>query len=112
MPDERLVDLVRENLQRLPYIDTSRITDAKIIRVPYAYVVPDIETREAMFAVQHELKAISNLHLRGRFSVGEYDNSDYAIDHGLRLGAMLTGRVSALEYMRARYEISNRNIVG
>jgi protoporphyrinogen oxidase len=110
--DEHLVELVRRDLERLPYIDVSRISDATVRRVPYAYVVPDVGTREAMFAVLHRLKAISNLILLGRFSVGEYDNSDYAIDHGLRVGAMLSGRVSPLRYLTEMHEKSSRNIVG
>jgi protoporphyrinogen oxidase len=110
--DEQLVELVRRDLERLPYIDVSRISDATVRRVPYAYVVPDVGTREAMFTVLHRLKAISNLILLGRFSVGEYDNSDYAIDHGLRVGAMLSGRVSQLRYLTEMHEKSSRNIVG
>jgi hypothetical protein len=106
------VELVRRDLARLPYIDVSRISDATVRRVPHAYVVPDVDTRQAMFAVLHRLKAISNLILLGRFSVGEYDNSDYAIDHGLRVGAMLSGRVSQLRYLTAMHEKSSRSIVG
>jgi len=110
--DEQLVELVRRDLARLPYIDVSRISDATVRRVPYAYVVPDVDTRQAMFEVLHRLKAISNLILLGRFSVGEYDNSDYAIDHGLRVGAMLSGHVSQLRYLTAMHEKSSRSIVG
>lgn len=110
--DEQLVDLVRRDLGRLPYVDVSRITDATVRRVPYAYVVPDVGTRQAMFATLHHLKALSNLILLGRFSVGEYDNSDYAIDHGLRVGAMLSGRVSQLRYLTEMHDKSSRSIVG
>jgi protoporphyrinogen oxidase len=110
--DEQLVDLVRRDLSRLRYVDVSRITDATVRRVQYAYVVPDVETRQAMFTTLHQLKALSNLILLGRFSVGEYDNSDYAIDHGLRVGAMLSGRVSQLRYLTEMHDKSSRSIVG
>jgi len=48
----------------------------------------------------------------GRFATGEYDNSDYAIDHGLALGALMTGKYTKLEYLQAIHGKRDRNIVG
>lgn len=110
--DADLVEMVRADLARLPYVPVGRITDAHVKRVEFAYVTPDVETRRRMHEMQHELKRIANLELVGRFAVGEYDNSDYAIDNGMRLGAMLTGRISKLEYLCATNMNRQRNIVG
>ncbi len=112
LSDEEIVRRVREGLRRLPYIDADRVTAARVERVEFAYVVPDLETRRAFHEIHHGLKKIHNLHLTGRFAAGEYDNSDYAVDHGLALGAALAGRISQLDYLFVQHEKRYRNIVG
>ncbi len=112
LSDEEIVRRVREGLRRLPYIDADRVTAARVERVEFAYVVPDLETRRAFHEIHHGLKKIHNLHLTGRFAAGEYDNSDYAVDHGLALGAALAGRISQLDYLFVQHEKRDRNIVG
>ncbi len=112
LSDEEIVRRVREDLRRLPYVDEARVTAARVERVEFAYVVPDLESRRAFHEIHHGLKKIHNLHLTGRFSAGEYDNSDYAVDHGLALGAALAGRISQLEYLFVQHEKRDRNIVG
>ena len=111
-PDADLVEMVRADMATLPYIRLERITDACVKRVEYAYVTPDVETRRRIYHVHHELKRIANLVLVGRFAVGEYDNSDYAIDNGMTLGAMISGRISKLEYLCTTSANRQRYIVG
>jgi protoporphyrinogen oxidase len=110
--DADLVEMVRADLGKLPYIRLDRIVDACVKRVEYAYVTPDVETRRRIYLVHHELKRIANLVLVGRFAVGEYDNSDYAIDNGMTLGAMISGRISKLEYLCTTSANRQRYIVG
>ena len=106
--DATILSGVETDLRRLRYVATGHITDRLVKRLEYAYSVPDLESRRAMAEVLHEVKPISNLHLLGRFAVGEYDNSDYAIDNGLHCGALLTGRISRLEYLCKRGETRGR----
>jgi len=110
--DEDLIAMVRADLAKLPYIRLDRVTDAAVKRIEFAYVVPDLGTRRRIYHAQHELKRIANLVLAGRFAVGEYDNSDYAIDNGITLGAMLAGRIPKLEYLCRTYDNRQRYIVG
>ncbi len=110
--DEDLIAMVRADLAKLPYIRLDRVTDAAVKRVEFAYVVPDLATRRRIYHAHHELKRVANLVLVGRFAVGEYDNSDYAIDNGITLGAMLSGRISKLEYLCTTYDSRQRYIVG
>lgn len=112
LSDAEIIEGVREDIKKLPYIDESRIIGAHVERVEFAYVVPDLESRRCFYEIHHELKKIPNLYLTGRFSIGEYDNSDFAIDHGLALGAALAGRTSQLEYLMVQHENRDRNIVG
>lgn len=111
-PDEEILNQVRSDLSRLRCIDCSRITAEHVERVPFAYVVPDLGTRQAMYRVQHALKQIAGLELAGRFATGEYDNSDYALERGMMLGAVLCGKLSRMEYLRALHSRKIRPIVG
>ncbi len=111
-PDDEILARVKTDISKLGYVRVKNICDSCVRRVEYAYVVPDIETRKAFFEISHELKAISNCTLMGRFGIGEYDNSDYAIDAGLTLGGYLTRRISKLEYLRQSYQKRSRYIVG
>lgn len=110
-PDSEIIARAKEDLARLPYIDLSRLIDAHVERVEFAYPVPDIQSRKNLFEVSHQLKQISNLELLGRFSIGDYDNSDYALEHGLDLSAMISGQSTRLEYMRAVNRQKGRSIV-
>jgi protoporphyrinogen oxidase len=111
-PSEEILAEIEADLRKLNYVPVDRIVDRNLMRVEYAYAVPDIESRRATARVLHDLKRISNLHFLGRFSVGEYDNADYAIDNGLTFGAMLGGRISRLEYICSIQERRDRSIVG
>lgn len=110
--DAELIEMVRRDMAKLPYLALDRVTDAAVRRVEFAYVTPDLETRRRIYLIEHELKQIANLVLVGRFAVGEYDNSDYAIDNGMTLGAMITGRISKLEYLCTTRMNRQRYIVG
>jgi protoporphyrinogen oxidase len=110
--DEDLIAMVRADLAKLPYIRLDRLTDAAVKRIEFAYVVPDLATRRRIYYAHHDLKRIANLVLVGRFAVGEYDNSDYAIDNGITLGAMLSGRIAKLDYLCTTYDNRQRYIVG
>jgi protoporphyrinogen oxidase len=111
-PDDEIVARVRRDLSRLPYVDCRKIADAHVERVEFAYVVPDLETRRTMYRIHHVLKGISNLVLMGRFATGEYDNSDYALDNGITVAQMMTGRSSRLDYLCALRAKRDRYILG
>lgn len=110
--DADIVAQVRRELEKLSYIPLDKIIDVRVERVEFAYAVPDIHSRRYFYEIHHILKKIQNLHLVGRFAIGEYDNSDYAIDSGVTLGATLSGRASRLDYLVAQHSKRGRSIVG
>ena len=62
--------------------------------------------------IRKELEKIDNLHLLGRFGVGDYDNSDYAILNGLNLSDYLSSKISKIEYTQIRSATSQEKIIG
>jgi protoporphyrinogen oxidase len=110
--DADIVGMVCADLAKLPYVPRAAIVDTLVKRVEFAYVTPDLDTRRRMYQLQHALKRIANLELVGRFAAGEYDNADYAIDNGITLGAVISGRISKLEYLCATNSNRQRYIVG
>lgn len=110
--DEQIVERVKDDLKNLSFVPYASISDVTVRKVEFAYVIPDEETRREFHLIQHHLKKIRNLQVAGRFGAGEYDNSDYAIDNGLTLGAMLTNRISRLEYLIRIKDLLGRSIVG
>lgn len=97
--DESIISKVIQDLEKLNLYDQKKFSAAKVVRIPYSYVVPDEVSRKAMYEIRHILKDIKNLKLTGRFSIGEYDNSDYAIQNGLTMGRLLTGKITELDYV-------------
>ena len=110
--DDEIIANVRNDLAKLNYVPVDKISAACVERVEFAYVVPDVAGRRAMHTINHTLSQISNLDLMGRFSVGEYDNSDYAIDNGVALGGVLSGRVTRKDYLINIHKKKGRSIVG
>jgi protoporphyrinogen oxidase len=110
--DDHFIERARADLARLGYVASDRITDATVKRVEYAYVIPDRRTRSRFHEVLHALKALPNLITLGRFGAGEYDNSDYALDTGITVGAMLSGRLTQGEYLLHMQAKRGRHILG
>jgi protoporphyrinogen oxidase len=109
--DAELLSLVEDDLRKLGYIPLEKVSDRCLRRVPYAYVVPDKEGKAAMHRLLHHLKRLTNVQFAGRFSVGEYDNSDYALMNGITLSSLLSDRISRLEYLK-RIHLQFNPIVG
>lgn len=110
--DDKIIEWAKADLKKLKYVPMGKLSAAHVERVEFAYMVPDIESRKAIFEAAHTLSRITNLDLLGRFSVGEYDNSDYAIDNGVALGGVLTGRIPRIDYLRNLHQKRGRSIVG
>ena len=112
--DQDIVGRVIKDVDSLGLVNIPPIA-TKLVRIPYAYVVPDSETREAMYRIRFVLRRIRNLHLTGRFSAGEYDNSDYAIENGFTVGRVISGSRSFMEYIAGKDDglfLTEKKIVG
>ena len=72
-------------------------------------MVPDINSRYILKDIIDKLSNIENLDLLGRFSIGEYDNSDYAIQNAIDYKKYLKSH----KYKTSNFKSNNkREIVG
>lgn len=101
-----------EDIKKIPGIDYSKIMHESIFLVDYAYVSPETETKLKFFEIEKKLSTISNLSIIGRFGIGEYDNSDYAIINGLNLSEYLNSKIDKFEYDLLKNQNSNLTILG
>jgi protoporphyrinogen oxidase len=111
-PDEALLGQIRADMERLRFLRPGRVTASTVRRVEFAYPVPDLVSRRELHSIQRALMPIGNLSIIGRFGAGEYDNSDYALDNGITLAAMIAGRLSRSDYLQRLNAKRGRVIVG
>ncbi|MBN2712063.1 MAG: hypothetical protein JXR97_06455 [Planctomycetes bacterium] len=97
--DQTILDEMEKGLRQFSFMPMDKMSARTMQRKPYAYLVPEDRTTEAMQILNYRMGAITNLHLTGRFSDGEYDNCDYACEKGIFLGAMLSGKISEWDYI-------------
>jgi protoporphyrinogen oxidase len=109
---EEVLKKTKKDLKKISCIDFKKIYEENIFLVEYAYVSPEIETKKIFFEIEKKLSIISNLSILGRFSIGEYDNSDYAIINGLNLSKFLNGEINKNEYTDIKNKNSNLTILG
>lgn len=110
--ENKILEIAKEQIGNLNYIDKSNLTNTEIKKVEFAYVSPEIETRKNFDFIRKKLEKIENLHLLGRFGVGDYDNSDYAILNGLNLADLLTSKISSIDYSLKKTKSSDSKIIG
>lgn len=109
---EEALERSKEDLKKIPGIDYGKILQESIFLVEYAYVSPETETKEKFFKIEKRLSEITNLSILGRFGIGEYDNSDYAIINGLNLSEYLNSKIDKFEYDLLKNQNSNLTILG
>mgnify|MGYP001318597352 FL=1 len=80
--------------------------------IKYAYVSPTQNSQKAFVEIESELSKIKNLRLLGRFGVGEYDNSDYALESGINLSKFILNEVRSETYAEYRNKGKDNIIVG
>ena len=110
--EKEILEKTKKQISELSYVDINKLNDIKIKKVEYAYVSPELETRKNFDMIKKELDKIENLNLLGRFGVGDYDNSDYAIINGLNLADLLTSKISDIDYSLKKSKSSESKIIG
>ncbi|NIP39816.1 MAG: NAD(P)/FAD-dependent oxidoreductase [Candidatus Dadabacteria bacterium] len=96
MSDEKLIELAKEELEKLGFAKKSEITDGTVVRMPKAYPVYDDEYKAALNTVRGFLANISNLQLVGRNGMHKYNNQDHS---------MLTSILAVRNILGARYDL-------
>ena len=109
---EKIIKNATEDLKKLNFINKNKITSIETKYVKYAYVSPTQNSQKAFIAIENELTKIKNLRLLGRFGVGEYDNSDYALESGINLSKFILNKVKSETYSEFRKKGKENIIVG
>jgi protoporphyrinogen oxidase len=81
--DEELTTTTADHLQRLKFLEASEVMDSRVLRIPYAYPIFNVNYRENLQIITDWLGQFSNLHLIGRSGRYSYLNMDCAMESGL-----------------------------
>jgi protoporphyrinogen oxidase len=88
MPDAKLIELAKTELEKIGLATAADVEDGCVIRQPKAYPVYDDDYATHVNTVRQTLEELyPNLHLVGRNGMHKYNNQDHAM-----MTAMLTAR--------------------
>jgi protoporphyrinogen oxidase len=93
LPDEALIRLGGEELERIGLARAAEISDGCVFRVPKAYPVYDADYREHLDTVRAFVDRFENLQTIGRNGLHRYNNQDHAMLTGLLAVRNLEGGV-------------------
>jgi protoporphyrinogen oxidase len=79
LPEERTLELARDELARIGLIDPAKVIDGVKVRVPRAYPMYDAAYREAVETIRGYLDGIENLETCGRNGLHRYNNQDHSM---------------------------------
>ncbi len=100
MPDDELVALGREEVDRLGLVRAEDVEDGAVVRMPKAYPVYDSVYKESLQVVRDYLETLPNLQLVGRNGMHRYNNQDHA---------MVTAMLAVDNILGANYDLWNVN---
>jgi protoporphyrinogen oxidase len=96
MSDRELIELGKEELEKLNLVSASLVVDGSVVRMPKAYPVYDAGYRESLRVIREYLAGITNLQLVGRNGMHKYNNQDHS---------MLTAMLAAKNILGADYDL-------
>lgn len=96
MPDEKLIELGKKELEILGLVHGSLVEDGTVARMPKAYPVYDSTYRESLQIISQFLSQIDNLQLIGRNGMHKYNNQDHS---------MLTAMLAVKNILGANYNL-------
>lgn len=109
---EFMIEKAKNDIEKLNFINKDKIISINTKYIKYAYVSPTENSQRAFVNLEEELSKIKNLRLLGRFGVGEYDNSDYALESGINLAKFILNEVKSEKYTEFRKKGKENIIVG
>ncbi|GAB4333676.1 MAG: NAD(P)/FAD-dependent oxidoreductase [Desulfobulbaceae bacterium] len=80
--DECIIDSAAAHLCRLGFFRRSELIGGKVLRIPYAYPVFDLDYRHHLKVITDYLGNFCNLYLAGRNGMFSYLNMDQAMESG------------------------------
>jgi protoporphyrinogen oxidase len=84
MADEDLVELAKDEIQRLGLARADKVERGFVTRVPKAYPMYDADYGERVAVIRKWLEGISNLQQVGRNGLHRYNNSDHSMLTAMR----------------------------
>ena len=101
--DGELIELGKQELERLDLIPASEVEDGVVVRIPKAYPVYDSTYRESLEIIRGFLSSIDNLQLVGRNGMHKYNNQDHS---------MLTAMLAVKNILGENYDLWQVNVDG
>lgn len=101
MPDDKLIKLATEELDRLGLVRAEDVEDGAVVRMPKAYPVYDSIYVEAVNTIREFLSDLPNMHLVGRNGMHKYNNQDHS---------MLTAMLAVKNILGANYDVWDVNV--
>jgi hypothetical protein len=83
MSDDQLVDLGRQELERIGIASAADVEDGCVFRVPKAYPIYDSEYRDYLEVVKEFVDGLDNYQTIGRNGLHRYNYQDHAMCTGL-----------------------------
>jgi protoporphyrinogen oxidase len=111
-PDEKLFDMARDELARMPDVDISRISSFHVVRMKDAYPVYDLEFDRNLKALLTGLSGINNLYSFGRQGMFLQTDMHDSMENGRILVERLVSGVSSQEWydeMLAYWKLSDEH---
>jgi protoporphyrinogen oxidase len=84
LPDEALVELATDELERLGLAPRSKVERGYAVRVPKAYPMYDADYADRVATIRTWLDEIANLQQVGRNGLHRYNNSDHSMLTAIR----------------------------
>lgn len=81
-PDEALADVTAHHLEQLGFFQSAEVIGSRVLRIPYAYPVFDLQYQENLKITTDYLETFTNLYLVGRNGMFSYLNMDQAMESG------------------------------
>jgi len=96
MSDDQLVELGKQEMEKLGLIKIKDVEEGTVVRVPKAYPVYDSTYRESLKVLRGFFDTLSNLQLVGRNGMHKYNNQDHS---------MMTGLLAVENILGAHYDL-------
>jgi protoporphyrinogen oxidase len=83
MKDKDLINLAKEELEKIGLVKKELVVDGTVVRMPKAYPVYDEDYKDTVLKVREFTDPISNLFLVGRNGMHKYNNQDHSMMTGI-----------------------------
>lgn len=90
LSDPALVELAKEEIERIDLAKASEVADGCVLRAPDAYPVYDADYRAALATVRSFVDGLENFQTIGRNGLHRYNNQDHAMMTGMLAARNLT----------------------